>query len=270
MWHALRSADKITVSNEVPVQMKKHSFTLVELLVVIAIIGILAALVIPAVGSARIKARSTQCQSNQKQTVTFIKQAMTDDFLVSGNDFTDSPGNKAAWTRYLFGGDLSTSLKGKTSYIRDMEALRCPGFRYEVGNKALGALSSGDRKTALEEAYGVVYRASVESGAKFAGFSFKSSTFLQHSDSVEIGPNQLMLGGCAAKPSATQTASALLTDGNNWTGRLAKVHGDKCNVFFFDGHVEELNLSELEAKYYPSASGDKAAAFTDSGWIDPD
>ena len=58
----------------------KKNFTLIELLVVIAIIAILAGLVMPALGHAQAKGRTTECINNKKQLITALR--------MYGNDHT--------------------------------------------------------------------------------------------------------------------------------------------------------------------------------------
>src|SRR5262249_15744172 len=55
----------------------QNAFTLVELLVVITIIGMLVALVLPAVNSAREQARQTTCTNNQRNIGMALQEYLT-------------------------------------------------------------------------------------------------------------------------------------------------------------------------------------------------
>ena len=65
---ALRTAQpKEFMKLNLDIRRGRRGFTLIELLVVIAIIAILAALLLPALGRAKLKAQSVQCMNNGRQ-----------------------------------------------------------------------------------------------------------------------------------------------------------------------------------------------------------
>jgi len=93
-WH---SVPQLFGARHLPFHSRPAAFTLIELLVVIAIIGILAALLLPALSKANMSAQSLGCLNNLKQLqlCLHLYVADNDDYFVPNNSIAiiNNPGS---------------------------------------------------------------------------------------------------------------------------------------------------------------------------------
>ncbi len=105
----------------------RNGFTLVELLVVIAIIGILVALLLPAVQSAREAARRSQCQNNLKQIGMAIQNYQSTNGRLPPQYGWSGNGDSGSWGTVFFHllPYLEENNLYQTSYITTPKKLTC-------------------------------------------------------------------------------------------------------------------------------------------------
>ncbi|WP_269542909.1 prepilin-type N-terminal cleavage/methylation domain-containing protein [Cerasicoccus fimbriatus] len=234
-------------------QCKKNypGFTLIELLTVVAIIGILAAMLIPAIGHVRAKARAAQGVSNLR--------SMGGSFMAFANDhkgflpqptikkddwnelYPDNPvGGDQMWTKQLrdYLPQQSRSLTG-----REHEIFVCPNAEFANADGQVYDQDDLSRTyTATETLYGLN-----ASGTPQADTARALATIENHSSAMLV-IDAKSYNGASGSLSSTLWKYASRDQGKsakNTTYIDFRQPGDNANVLFVDGHVEQISVDEF-------------------------
>lgn len=239
---------------------QKKSFTLIELLVVIAIIAILAAILLPALQSARARGNATACLSNQRQMGSGLNDYASDHdgvlFVMRGDGvgyrgyLSDSP----LWQEKAKNGDHGAGLK-----YYHWRVDQCPDAEFV-----------GDTGEAHSNTYASPHPSHPHYGGKAEySLSFGSGNKARHHLVLKlIGKNAKafpLLMDSRFSATSKKSASYVLPEDNK--RGIAARHNERVNAWFMDGHAEATAPQRI-ASYWKFMSGlGSCRVYTKAGQI---
>lgn len=219
------------------VQRPSGHFTLIELLVVIAIIAILASMLLPALSSARQKARAAQCTSNLRQVMLGFLMYTDDNDNCIPPLYLKTAGNNydAAWIYTVLDTvDVKRYVARRLVICPEMSSKRMMDV---INAKSDNAALMGSMIDRVQ--YGVCGRFFSNGFTKPYESSFRM--YKVKSPSVKYFITDTRLNQNDARDSYGRAYFS--DDGSN--GAVAVRHTKRVNMAYADGHVDSIRPTNL-------------------------
>lgn len=268
-----------------------EAFTLIELLVVIAIIAILAAMLLPALNKAKVRAQATMCMSNGRQLMLAWQQYCGDNNDQLVNNFgidgtTTEIDNKTyrSWVNDVMGWTLDPQIIDTTGiiqapfykYVGGTGVYKCPADRYLNGLQIAAGWIARPRSYSMNCYFGPY----LPTGPFNPGNTF-DPTYTQFYKSTAVpNPANFFVTVDEHPDSINDGYIRPLQPGlGNYTGYndlVASYHDGACGFSFADGHSEIHKWASKACTVLPVKmqtlalvpfSVDPQNAATDAQWI---
>ena len=243
----------------------QKSFTLIELLVVIAIIAILAAILLPALQSARERGRMAGCTSNMRQF---------------GQAFQGYVDNTEYFIPYMNVGPSRrrpTSTHYWTGYFYDygflpLNLFVCSSFHPTAADRPQTACDKNGNITYTGYGYSYSHMGSgryvcnVDTGASLSSSALKSSKVRYPSKMYALMDSwiQFGTGGTHGYMTVSYKTDYLTKDN---VGSPHSRHNKHVNILYADWHVAPTKAPNVD-NAYPDLGGNSRTAVHWSGWKD--